>query len=109
VGSCAIQLAIGAGYEVAATASKQHHEFIKSLGAKWVFDYHSDTVVDDIANTLEGRTSAGVLDAWSRDQFPSKAAQLALKLKGRSFLQTVLLPMMLPKEVPEGLELGTGE
>ncbi|KAF2101536.1 quinone reductase [Rhizodiscina lignyota] len=106
VGSCAIQLAVAAGLEVASTASERNHEYCKNLGAKWVFDYKSETVVDDILKALEGKTSVGVMDAWSRDPFPGKSAELAMKLKGNSFLQTVFPSILLPKEVPEGLTLG---
>ncbi|KAH8811133.1 chaperonin 10-like protein [Xylogone sp. PMI_703] len=48
VGSIAIQLAKLAGYKVIATASKQHHAYLRSLGASELVDYHSPSVVDDI-------------------------------------------------------------
>lgn len=109
VGSCAIQMAVAAGLEVATTASERNHDDCKNLGAKWVFDYKCETVVDHILKALDGKTSVGVLDAWSRDPFPGKSAEVVMKLKGRSFLRTVLPNIMLPKEVPEGLTLGHGE
>ncbi|TDL20448.1 GroES-like protein [Rickenella mellea] len=48
VGSYVVQLATLAGYEVITTASKSNHEYVKSLGAKHVFDYHDSNVVDQI-------------------------------------------------------------
>jgi NADPH:quinone reductase-like Zn-dependent oxidoreductase len=40
LGSMLIQLAVASGYTVVASASKQNHEFMKSLGATQVVDYH---------------------------------------------------------------------
>ncbi|TDL20446.1 GroES-like protein [Rickenella mellea] len=48
VGSYAIQLASLAGFEVIATASKAHHDYVKSLGAQHVFDYHDPNVIEQI-------------------------------------------------------------
>ncbi|TDL20447.1 GroES-like protein [Rickenella mellea] len=48
VGSYAIQLANLAGYDVITTASKANHDYVKSLGAKHVFDYRDANVVEEI-------------------------------------------------------------
>jgi NADPH:quinone reductase-like Zn-dependent oxidoreductase len=40
LGSMLIQLAVASGYTVVASASKQNHEFMKSLGATQVDDHH---------------------------------------------------------------------
>jgi NADPH:quinone reductase-like Zn-dependent oxidoreductase len=61
VGSNAIQLAAAAGYEVITTASPRNFEYVKSLGAAHVFDYHSPSVVPDIIAAFEGRTLAGAI------------------------------------------------
>ena len=61
VGSNAIQLAAAAGYEVVTTASPQNFEFARRLGAKYVFDYRSETVVHDIIKACKGRHVAGAL------------------------------------------------
>jgi NADPH:quinone reductase-like Zn-dependent oxidoreductase len=61
VGSNAIQLAAAAGYEVITTASPRNFEYVKSLGASQVFDYHSPSVVPDIITAFEGRTLAGAI------------------------------------------------
>ncbi|KAI9685099.1 MAG: hypothetical protein M1820_010845 [Bogoriella megaspora] len=105
-GSCAIQIAIAAGLDVIATASERNHEYCKIIGAKWVFDYRSKTIIDDMARTLDGRMCVGVLDAWSRDSFPGKRAEVAMKVSGRSFRQTVMPSVLLPKEIPKELSLG---
>lgn len=62
VGSNGIQLARAAGYEVIATASAKNFEYVKQLGASEVFDYKSESVVDDLVEAFKGRTFAGVLD-----------------------------------------------
>ncbi|KAJ5272898.1 Polyketide synthase enoylreductase [Penicillium angulare] len=54
VGSTAIQLAVSAGYDVISTASLKNFEYVKNLGASYVFDYKSETVVDDISAVVKG-------------------------------------------------------
>ncbi|OKL60155.1 hypothetical protein UA08_04906 [Talaromyces atroroseus] len=53
VGSCAIQLALAAGFNVAATASAKNHEYVRSLGAQHVFDYNDADVVDKVTAFLK--------------------------------------------------------
>lgn len=58
VGQYALQILRHWGYtNLLATASKQHHELLKSYGARAVFDYRSPTVVEDI---LSAAGEAGV-------------------------------------------------
>ena len=59
VGSCAVQLAVSAGYEVLSTSSPKNFAYVKGLGASQVFDYNSKTLVTDLVNALEGRELAG--------------------------------------------------
>ena len=61
VGCNAIQLAKNAGYEVFTTASPKNGDYLKSLGASQVFDYHSPTLVKDVVAALKGKTCAGAL------------------------------------------------
>ncbi|KZV99414.1 GroES-like protein [Exidia glandulosa HHB12029] len=49
-GAFAIQLAKAAGYTVFSTASPVNHDYVLSLGASAVFDYHDDDVVEKIRN-----------------------------------------------------------
>ncbi|KAL5373533.1 hypothetical protein DPSP01_012662 [Paraphaeosphaeria sporulosa] len=64
VGNLTIQLAKLAGLNVYATASEKHHEYLRSLGANLLFDYHSDTVIEDAvaAAESEGKPIAYVAD-----------------------------------------------
>ena len=61
VGSCGIQLAASAGYEVLSTSSPKNFAYVKSIGASHVFDYNSTTVVADLVRALEGRELVGAL------------------------------------------------
>lgn len=59
VGSTAIQLAVSAGYKVVSTASPKNFDYVTKLGATYVFDYKSDTVIDDISAAVKGLHLAG--------------------------------------------------
>lgn len=67
VGSAAIQLARASSLRVLSTASPANHAFVKNLGAEEVFDYRSESVVQDLINVLkqDGRELVGVYDAIS--------------------------------------------
>jgi NADPH:quinone reductase-like Zn-dependent oxidoreductase len=49
-----------AGATVIATASKSNHELLKSLGAKYTFDYNDSDVVDQIKNVSNGGVEFGI-------------------------------------------------
>ncbi|KAK9780249.1 putative GroES-like protein [Seiridium cardinale] len=59
VGSCAIQLAVSAGYEVPRMSSPNNFAQVKGLGATHVFGYNSETLVADLVRALEGRELHG--------------------------------------------------
>jgi NADPH:quinone reductase-like Zn-dependent oxidoreductase len=61
VGTCAIQLATAAGYDVIVTCSPKNFEYCRSLGAKHCFDYKSSTVVSDIVAALKNKVCVGAL------------------------------------------------
>lgn len=61
VGSCAIQLAVGAGYEVVTTASPKNVDALKALGASDVIDYRRDDLIDAVVAAFDGRTLAGAI------------------------------------------------
>jgi len=89
VGSCAIQLAVNSGYSVVATASPHNVEYCKSLGAEQVFDYGSNTVVDEIMDFLKGKTLAGIVDAISEGGTVQKCVEVAQKSKGDKIISMV--------------------
>ena len=60
VGCCAIQLAVASGLKVVATCSSGNFELCRSLGASEVFDYKSETIVEDLIEALGRGKCAGV-------------------------------------------------
>jgi NADPH:quinone reductase-like Zn-dependent oxidoreductase len=91
-GSAVVQLARLAGLTVFATASPQHHERVRALGATAVVDYRSPTAVDELVAAArragvditlavdalgKAETVVGVADVLSRfDAGPKKVATL---------------------------------
>ncbi|KAL1984493.1 hypothetical protein VTN96DRAFT_9092 [Rasamsonia emersonii] len=53
IGTAAIQTARSLGLVVYATASSQHHEYLKSLGASKVFDYKAENVEETIVKAVK--------------------------------------------------------
>ena len=66
VGATAIQLAVAAGYDVVATASRSNFDLVRGLGAKVVLDYHSSSIVEDlVAELKKGGGFVGAYDGQS--------------------------------------------
>ena len=110
VGSCAVQLVIASGYDVATTASAHNLDHCRSLGAKWVFDHSSPSVVEDIASALKGREFGGILDAVSKPDTLQKCGDIITQLGGYQFLQSIL-PARFPRPetLPEHIKFGQGK
>ena len=69
VGQYAIQIATAAGYKVVTTASPKNSEYLISLGAEKVFDYHSATISEDIkayvgSNLVHVFEPVSLPDSW---------------------------------------------
>jgi NADPH:quinone reductase-like Zn-dependent oxidoreductase len=101
VGSNGIQLAKAAGYEVVATASPKNFEYVKGLGASQVFDYKSESVVDDLVKAFEGKTLAGVLDCIGFDA-AKLSVDVAKKVAGSGAVASTKGGV---DELPEGVTL----
>ena len=109
VGTSAIQLVRAAGYDVATTAGSKHFEYLKSLGATYVFDYKKPDVVEDITNALEGADFAGALCAFMDDDGAAKCGEIASKLGGHKYVQTVRAPLMpLQENLPDDVQTSNG-
>ena len=50
-----IQLATLSGFKVITTSSPSNFDLLKSYGAKYVFDYKSPTVIEDVSRAANGR------------------------------------------------------
>jgi len=107
VGSNVIQLGRLLGFTVFATASSVHHEYLKSIGASEVFDYHSSSVVDGIVKAAEavGKPIVYAVDAISE----AATLQASVEVLQRSGAKGSKLALVLgwPESVqkPKGLEV----
>lgn len=68
VGATAIQLAVASGLRIITTASTRNHDLVRSLGASVVFDYRSDSLVDDLVKEFDQCELIGVFDAIAEGQ-----------------------------------------
>lgn len=69
VGATAIQLAHASGLNVITTASSSNFALVRDLGAVAVFDYRSETVVQNIVREVQGLGGefVGIYDAISEE------------------------------------------
>jgi NADPH:quinone reductase-like Zn-dependent oxidoreductase len=112
VGSCAVQLALAGGCEVATTSSAHNMKYCSDLGAAHTFDYKSPTIVDDVVNALKGKKSAGVFCCVQDPESIKNCARIASKLGGNKFVATVLPPLpyfSMPEGLPEDVTMGWSE
>lgn len=99
VGACAVQFASGLGYRVFAVASAVNHQKILSLGAEKVFDYHDESVIDDIVTALEGITVVGGYSTVLPEEAVTNTAKVLLRTTGGKFVASAGYP---PAVLPEG-------
>lgn len=66
VGGFGVQLAKLAGKTVITTASRNNHEYVRSLGADYVIDYREEDVTATVLELTNGRGVDAVVDAVSR-------------------------------------------
>jgi NADPH:quinone reductase-like Zn-dependent oxidoreductase len=104
-GLMAIQVAAASGVTVFATASPRNFDLVKSAGAVSVFDYKSDTLVNDIvrAATEQGDEFVGIFDAISIPETFSHDLEVLAKLGGKHLACSHPPPT---EGVPEGVKAG---
>lgn len=90
VGCNAIQLAVAAGYEVFATSSPKNFALVRSLGASQVFDYNDASVVDQIVQAMNGKTTAGAISMGSNSALP--CIDILSRCKGNKFVSMASYP-----------------
>ncbi len=66
VGSCAVQLAASAGYDVFSTSSPKEFAYVESFGASNVFDHDSGALVADLVQALDGRELVGTFTVGAK-------------------------------------------
>lgn len=100
MGSCAIQLAVAAGYEVITTASPHNFDYVKKLGASQVFDYKSPTIKGDLLTAFKGKTTAGaVANSAPLVEGPSiveTCAEIVKSCPGKRFVAMTMVPTWGP-------------
>ena len=101
VGSNGIQLARAAGYEVIATASAKNFEYVKTLGASEVFDYKSESIIDELVKAFANRTLAGVLDCIG-SQAAKDSVEVVRRTAGKCAVASTKGGV---DEMPEGVTL----
>jgi len=82
VGSATIQLAVASGLEVISTASKKNFDFVKSLGAKHVYDHSNSNTVKDIVAALKETDFVGAYDAISLPESINPTIEIVHQLGG---------------------------
>lgn len=106
VGSCAIQLAVAAGYDVVAIASERNFDYCRSIGASNCFDYKLGNAVSETAGALEGKKIAGSFCALASEEVLAECAQIVDRCSGNKVLSTVI-PAFLPItiKIPDSVKL----
>ncbi|MCJ1434117.1 hypothetical protein MMC27_003483 [Xylographa pallens] len=90
VGSCGVQMATQAGYEVVGVASERNHEMVRGLGASMCFDQSDATLVDDVVAYLKGKEVVGAYDAISTDPTLNAICEILDRSGGRKLVAAVI-------------------
>ena len=102
VGCNGIQLGVASGYEVFTTVSPRNFEYVKKLGATRVFDYHSQTITEELVDALKGKTLAGILDCIHIDGAVDVCAEILRRSNdGHKLISTVGRG---PEDLPGGVK-----
>ncbi|KAJ6164531.1 hypothetical protein N7470_003203 [Penicillium chermesinum] len=110
MGAFGVQVARLMGYTVYATASVQHHGYIESLGAKRVFDYKAEDVVEQIVSAAKEdglKMTKGMHAAGSEEGAVSKygiAPIVDKEVKVPEGVETAFLTGPQPEERDEWLK-----
>ncbi len=103
VGSNAIQLATAAGYRVIATCSKKNFDYVKGLGAVYVFDYKDTDVTEKVAAELDKGECAGIFMAAGLKDGNVAACKVAVASKQRVLRHLAPSPIREANTAPASL------
>ena len=97
-GSIGVQMAKLMGFTVFSTASTQHHELVRNLGAKHIFEYKSPNVVNDIltAARSDGITINLVYDAVVSGGSSALAFEVLEAFGGGKYVGLLSVPQDTP-------------
>jgi len=105
VGAYVVQLAKAAGYTVISTASPANHDYVKSLGAEHVFDYHDADVVEKIRKAA-GPNLSLVYDAISEGNSPELSVKSVTAASGGSVAAILPVPAGVSTEKVKIVQTG---
>jgi NADPH:quinone reductase-like Zn-dependent oxidoreductase len=75
VGSCSIQLCVASGLTVLTTVSSKNRDYVKELGAHYVFDHAEDNVGKQLNDPVAGKVVVGAYDTISIKDIEFKCAE----------------------------------
>ena len=90
VGSCGVQLAVAAGYEVFGIASAKNHALVKSLGASHCFDQQDPNLVATIIEALKGKYCVGAYNAIAQEDTFGILSEVLRQSDGRQLVASVM-------------------
>lgn len=99
VGSSAIQLAVASGLNVTSTASPKNYDYVKSLGATYVFDYNDSSVIEDLVKTFKGTEFVGAFDAISTTKTIKQSHEVVSRMGGGKLSTTLSSTAVIPGDV----------
>lgn len=99
VGSSVIQLAVASGYQVVATASPSNYDYVKSLGASLVLDYHNPDIVPIVTQLLRPYTLVGAYDAIGSETTVRQTAKIVQALGGGRITSVGVAPQDVEEDV----------
>lgn len=88
VGSCCIQLCVASGLTVLTTASSKNRDYVKDLGAHYVFDHADDNVVKQLSDAVAGKVVVGAYDTISSKGTALKCAEFLHAVGGGKLFAT---------------------
>lgn len=102
VGSCAVQLAVAAGFTVFATSSTKNFDYMRDLGAAMVFDYNDPDVVDQIVTAIGDKSMFEAYDAIASDTTALACANVLRNSGGKVYCTR---PISKQLELPSGVTI----
>lgn len=91
IGSLAIQIAVARGYTVVASASPQNHDYMRSLGASQVVDYHDSNWQDQVREWFPNGVAAAIAIQ------PGTASECQAVVKDEGTIVTVSGDQLVPE------------
>jgi NADPH:quinone reductase-like Zn-dependent oxidoreductase len=93
-----VQLAALSGLDVIATASPRNFDLLKSLGAKYVFDYNSPSVIEDIRRVAGDRLKY-LVDCHALDDSTQRAIEALSETGGAVVTMLFVDESILDKKI----------